>query len=137
TETALKYFVEKAFDPAEPGNFDYVGEYAKRPGITFSAYDDVTESLKRIGGSIKISAEMAEDLPFIVTEINNRLLYQLLMFEEDALLNGTGTGSSITGILNREGLQTETSGGAQDNLDALYRALTKVQLATGLNADGV
>src|SRR5699024_6121173 len=39
--------------------------------------------------------------------------------------------------LNREGLQTETSGGAQDNLDALYRALTKVQLATGLNADGV
>src|SRR5690625_6890907 len=59
------------------------------------------------------------------------------MFEEDALLNGTGTGSSITGILNREGLQTETSGGAQDNLDALYRALTKVQLATGLNADGV
>src|SRR5699024_12190422 len=76
-------------------------------------------------------------LPFIVTEINNRLLYQLLMFEEDALLNGTGTGSSITGILNREGLQTETSGGAQDNLDALSRALTKVQLATGLIADGV
>src|SRR5690625_810586 len=137
TETALKYFVEKAFDPDEHGNFDYVAENAKKPGITFPDYDEITESLKKIAGWIKISDEMAEDLPFIVTEINNRLLYQLLMFEEDALLNGTGTGSSITGILNREGLQTETSGGAQDNLDALYRALTKVQLATGLNADGV
>lgn len=135
--TALKYFVEKAFDPSEGGNFGYVAENARKPGITFPDYDEVTESLKKIAGWIKISDEMAEDLPFLVSEINNRLLYQLLMFEEDALVNGSGTGSSITGILQREGVQTEASGGAEDNLDALYRALTKVQLATGLSADGV
>src|SRR5699024_9954459 len=91
----------------------------------------------KIAGWIKISDEMAEHLPFMVTEINNRLLYQLLMFEEHALLNGTGTGSSITGILNREGLQTETSGGARDDSHALYRALTKGQLAAGMIADGM
>jgi len=137
TATALKYFVEKAFDAEEHGNFKYVGENQKKPGITFPDYDEVTESLKKVAGWIKISDEMAEDLPFLVTEINNRLLYQLLMFEENELLNGAGTGTSIEGILNREGIQTETSEGAGDNLDSLYRALTKVQLATGLTADGV
>lgn len=137
TATSLKYFVEKAFDPTTGGNFNYVAENAKKPGITFPDYDEVTESLKKVAGWIKISDEMAEDLPFLVSEINNRLLYQLLMFEENELLNGTGTGSSIEGILNREGVQTEASGGVADNLDALYRALTKVQLATGLTADGV
>lgn len=137
TATSLKYFVEKAFDPETGGNFNYVAENARKPGITFPDYDEVTESLKKIAGWIKISDEMAEDLPFLVTEINNRLLYQLLMFEENELLNGSGTGTSIEGILNREGVQTETSGGEGDNLDALYRALTKVQLATGLTADGV
>ena len=135
--TALKYFVEKAFDPATGGNFNYVAENAKKPGITFPDYDEVTESLKKIAGWIKISDEMAEDLPFLVSEINNRLLYQLLMFEENALLNGSGTGSNIRGILQRSGLQTETAADNTDNLDALYRALTKVQLATGLTADGV
>src|SRR5690625_3311217 len=137
TATALKYFVEKEFDPATGGNFKYVGENEKKPGITFPDYDEVTESLKKVAGWIKISDEMAEDLPFLVSEINNRLLYQLLMFEENEMLNGTGTGSSIEGILNREGVQTEASGGVAHNLDALYRALTKVQLATGLTADGV
>ena len=137
TATALKYFVEKAFDPASGGNFNYVGENQKKPGITFPDYDEVTESLKKVAGWIKISDEMAEDLPFLVTEINNRLLYQLLMFEENELLNGTGEGTSIQGIFNREGVQTEAAGGVEDNLDSLYRALTKVQTATGLSADGV
>lgn len=137
TATSLKYFVEKAFDPATGGNFDYVGENQKKPGITFPDYNEVTESLKKVAGWIKISDEMAEDLPFLVSEINNRLLYQLLMFEENELLNGTGAGTSIEGIFNREGVQTEASGGVDDNLDALYRALTKVQTATGLTADGV
>src|SRR5690625_6502450 len=50
TETALKYFVEKAFDPDEHGNFDYVAENAKKPGITFPDYDEITESLKKIAG---------------------------------------------------------------------------------------
>lgn len=134
--TALTYFVEKAFDPSTGGNFAYVAENARKPGITFPDYDPVTETLKKIAGWIKISDEMAEDLPFLVSEINNRLLYQLAMYEEAELLNGTGSGN-ITGILQRSGLQTETAASVEDNLDAIYRALTKVQLATGLTADGV
>lgn len=134
--TALTYFVEKAFEAESAGNFAYVKENAKKPGLTFPDYTSVTETLKKIAGWIKISDEMADDLPFLVSEINNRLLYQLTMFEEAELLNGTGSGN-IQGILQRSGLQTEAAKDENDNLDAIYRALTKVQLATGLTADGV
>ena len=136
TSTAIQYFVEQAYDAARDGKFDYVAENARKPGLTFPPYTPVTESLKKIAGWIKISDEMAEDLPFLVSEINNRLLYQLVMMEEAELLNGAG-GGSIAGLLGRSGVQTETAADEADNIDALYRALTKVQLATGLNADGV
>lgn len=136
TATAITYFVEQAYDAARDGKFDYVAENARKPGLTFPPYTPVTESLKKIAGWIKISDEMAEDLPFLVSEINNRLLYQLVMMEEAELLNGAGSGS-ITGLLRRSGVQVETAASEADNMDALYRALTKVQLATGLTADGV
>lgn len=137
TSTAIQYFIENDFDPATGGNFGLVGENQRKPGITFPDYESVTETLRKIAGWIKISDEMAEDIPFIVSEINNRLLYQLLMFEEDQLLNGDGTGLNVRGLLNREGIQTEGAAGAGDLADAVFRARTKVALATGLQADGL
>src|SRR5699024_4125482 len=73
TETALKYFVEKAFDVAEHDNIEYVAESAKKPGIAFPDDDEITRSLKKIARWIKSSDEMAEVLPFIVAEIKNGL----------------------------------------------------------------
>lgn len=137
TSTAITYFIEKAFDPDTGGSFGIVGENERKPGLTFPDYEQVTESLKKIAGWIKVSDEMADDTPFLVSEINGRLLYQLLMFEEDQLLNGDGTGVNIRGILNREGVQTETAADADDLADAVFRARTKVALATGLQADGL
>ena len=137
TSTAIQYFIEKDFDPSTGGNFGIVGENQKKPGLTFPDYESVTETLKKIAGWIKVSDEMSEDLPFLASEINNRLLYQLLMFEEDQLLNGDGTGVNVRGLLNREGIQTETATDGADLADAIFRARTKVALATGLQADGV
>lgn len=137
TATAITYFIENDFDPATGGNFGLVGENAKKPGLTFPDYESVTETLRKIAGWIKVSDEMAEDLPFLVSEINNRLLYQLLMFEEDQLLRGDGSGLNVLGLLNREGVQTETAANDGDLADAVFRARTKVALATGLQADGL
>lgn len=137
TSTSIQYFIEQDFDPASGGNFGLVGENQKKPGLEFPAYESVTETLRKIAGWIKISDEMSEDLPFIVSEINNRLLYQLLMFEEDQLLNGDGTGLNVRGLLNRTGLQTETAADDADLADAIFRARTKIALATGLQADGM
>lgn len=136
TSTAITYFVEKPYNSVTHGGFKTVLENTRKPGITFPDYESVTETLKKIAGWIKLSDEMAEDTPFLASEINNRLLRELLMFEEDQLLNGGG-GADISGLLNRSGLQTETAAAKADNLESIFRALMKVTNATGLAADGI
>ena len=130
----LVYFTEKA---TIEGSVGTVAEGAKKPQIHLPDYDPVTETLKKVAGYIKISDEMTEDAAFLVSEIEGRLLYQLQLAEEDQLLNGTGTGTNVRGLLQRSGLQTETAAGAADVFDAIYRAMTKVETATDLVADGI
>lgn len=133
--TSIQYFVEKAWEASEGNGFGFVAaEGDRKPGLEFPDYDKVTEDLARIAGWIKISDQMAEDTPFLVSEINNRLLHELAMFEERALLNGT---EDLVGLLNREGVQVETATSAADNLEAIFRAMMAVENATGLSADGI
>src|SRR5699024_2635783 len=134
TSTAITYFIENDFDPSTGGNFGIVGENEKKPGITFPDYENVTETLKKIAGWIKVSDEMGEGLSFLASEVNNRLLYQLLMFEEDQLLNGTGSGVNVRGLLNRSAVQAETAAGDADPAATIFRPRTKVSLPTGLEA---
>lgn len=134
---AIVYFVEKVWDKSTNGDFATVAEGADKPGMTPPGYTEVTENLKKIAGWIKLSMEMAEDASFLVSEINNRLLLQLLISEEQQLLSGDGAGTNIKGILNREGLQVKTSANAAGNLDAMYEAINSVYTKTGLRADGI
>jgi HK97 family phage major capsid protein len=131
---AVSYFVEGAVE----GDFATVGETGAKPQMHFVDPTQRTDSLKKIAAWWDMSDEMVEDLPFMVSEINNRGLYMLGMAEERQLLSGDGTGTNLLGILNRSGIQTETSAvGGADDADALFRAMTKVQTATGLGADGI
>jgi HK97 family phage major capsid protein len=57
--------------------------------------------------------------------------------EESQVLRGNGTSPNLLGLLNRVGVQTEASADADDNADALFRAMTKVSIATGLTADAI
>lgn len=133
---AITYFVEGAL----AGDFTTVAEAGAKPQLNYAEPTAVTESLKKIAGFIKESDEMIEDLPFLVSAINGRLLYNLALFEEDQLLSGNGTGTNIKGVLNRTGVQTEaaaTGVSGADNADAVFRAITKVQTGAGLDADGI
>ncbi|MBA3781016.1 MAG: phage major capsid protein [Nocardioides sp.] len=131
---AISYFVEGAVE----GAYTTVAEGAQKPQIHIADPTQVTDALKKIAAWFDTTDEMAEDLPFWVSEVNNRGLYLLSMFEEAQLLNGNGTGSNVLGLLNRSGIQTETAvTSSADNADALFRALTKVQTATGLVADSL
>lgn len=132
TATAITYYVEKLRE----GDFEAVAETGLKPQLHYT-YDQVTDALTKIAGRIKVSDEMMEDLAFLVSEINQRLLYDLGIFEEQQLLNGNGTAPQLTGLLNRSGVQVETAASLADNADAVFRALTKVQTATGLTADGI
>lgn len=131
---AVSYFVEGAVE----GAFTTVAEGAAKPQMHFVDPTAKTDSLKKIAAWFDQSDEMTEDLDFMVSEINNRGLYLLGMFEEAQLLSGPGTGTTVLGLLNRSGIQTEVSAaGGADDAAALFRSMTKVQTATGLAADGI
>lgn len=130
---AITYFVEGAIE----GNFATVAEGGQKPQIHVTDPTPVTDAIKKIAAWFDNTDEMVEDLPFWVSEINNRGLYQLALVEESQLLNGLGTGSTVKGLLKRDGIQTEASANNKDNEDAIFRAITKVQTATGLDADGI
>lgn len=72
----------------------------------------MTDALKKIAGFIKLTDEFLEDAPFLKSEIDGRLLYDLAWFEQQ-LLNGNGSGQNVLGLLNRSGIQTETRGGGR------------------------
>jgi HK97 family phage major capsid protein len=132
---AITYFVEGALE----GDFTTVAENAQKPQLHFVNPTPVTDALKKIAGFIKESDEIIEDLPFLVSAINGRLLYQLDLFTENQILNGNGTGTNLRGLLNRSGIQTLGSAGdaAADNADLLFEAITAVSTGSDLDADGI
>lgn len=130
--TTIKYFVEGARE----GNFTSVGENGQKPQIHYGNPTPVTESLTKIAGFIKESDELLDDLPFWVSAINDRLLYDLSVQEEWQLLQGAGAGNDLVGLLNRS-IGTEVSADVEENADALFRAMTKVQVNSGLIPDGI
>ncbi|WP_461004826.1 phage major capsid protein, partial [Terrabacter terrigena] len=131
---AITYFVEGAAE----GNFATVAEGGQKPQLHIADPVAKTDAAKKIAGWWDTADEMIEDLDFWVSEINNRGLYLLSLVEESQVLNGDGTGSNVLGLLNRSGIQTETQAATGDSAqDAIFRAMTKVQTATGLQADAI
>lgn len=133
SSNAVTYLVEGAVE----GGITTVGPGGAKPQFHIADPEQRTDALKKLAGFIKFIDEMVEDAAFWVSEINQRGLYLLALAEENQLLNGDGLGSNVLGLRNRSGIQTETSASAADNADAIYRALSKVQTATGLSADGI
>jgi len=132
--TAVTYFVE---NPTVEGNFSTVAESGQKPQFHIGAPTTRTDALRKIAGILSFTDEMIEDLEFWVSEINQRGLYMLALAEENQLLNGDGSGNNLLGLRNRSGVQVVTSTGATDDADALFRAATAVQTASGLTADAI
>lgn len=123
--------------PALEGKPEFIGEAEKKPGIKIGKPTWQTDALGEIAGHFTISDDMAEDAPFVVSEINSEGLFALALAEEHDLLFGDGSGKRLTGILERKGVQTLTAKSKDDNLEALYRAITKARTGSGRPADGI
>lgn len=134
---AISYLVEGAME----GDFAAVAEGAAKPQIHFVDPTSVTDTLKKIAGWIRMTDEFIEDADFLRSEIDNRLMYQLQYRVEQQLLNGSGSGANILGLLNRSGIQTEVSASfattPKDWEQAIFRASTKIETNSGLPADGI
>ena len=113
-----------------------VGEAGAKPQLHVTDPTWRNDSLAEIAGWFSVSDDMAEDMAYMVSEINTTAVYDLQLKEEAQLLSGTGTGNTLLGILNRSGVQAATKG-ADTPADAIFKALTQVQAATGYAADGV
>lgn len=131
-QQAITYFVETARD----GDFKAVAEGAAKPQLKYN-YEKHTDGLSKIAGWIRESDEVLEDLKFLASEINNRLLADLALAEEAQVLAGDGSGANLKGVLNRSGIQTETAKSNDELADALYKATTKIQNGANLQADGI
>lgn len=136
---SFSYHVQTPFNPAADGGYNYVAEGGTKPAMSFG-FTAVTETLRKIAGIYKLTDESLEDLDYLASIINTQALARLGIYEENELLNGSGAGH-IIGLLNRSGIQTEAAGayvsGVGDNANAVFRAMTKIQTAAFLPADGL
>lgn len=96
-------------------------------GITFTLE---SEAVRTLAHWIPVSKQVLDDSPMLQSFIEGRLQYGLKLEEEDQLLNGTGTGSNLSGILNSDNFTAYTRAQTGDtNIDTLRRAITQAALS--------
>lgn len=117
------------------GAAGFVAEGAAKPQVKVNDPTWVTDALTEIAGWFTLTDTMAEDIPYVVSEINSTLVYDMQLREELALLSGDGTANSLTGILNR-GILSH-SAGVDSNPDAVFKATTKIQQTSGFSCDAL
>lgn len=127
----IKYPVYGAFE----GGAKTVKEGAQKPQLHLPEPTWLMDSLAEVAAWWKISDDMAEDLPYVVSEIDQHAKYNLLLQEEIQLVSGDGSDANINGVLNRE---VQTLAKAKDSdQDRIFKATTLISTATGFPADAV
>ena len=131
TGQAIKYPVYGAFE----GAAGTVAEGGKKPQMHLPDPTWVTDTLHEVAAFWKVSDTMAEDLPYIVSEIDSHAQYNLKLVEEMQLLAGDGTDPNMQGLYGRD-IQTIAQG-ADTDADRIFKATTLINNATGFVADAV
>jgi HK97 family phage major capsid protein len=131
TMNSIPYIKETSFT-----NYaDMVAEEGEKPEATLLT-EDATAPVKKIAVVLKVTDEMYADFPMLRDYINTRLRFMVLAKEEQQLLNGTGAGNQITGILQTSGIQTQAKGG-DSNFIAIHKAITKIRSVGFYEPDGI
>ncbi|OAZ41179.1 hypothetical protein A9Z40_03105 [Microbacterium arborescens] len=130
--TAITYPVYGALE----GGTDEVAEGGQKPQMHVGDPEWKTDSLSEVAGWFKMTDDMAEDLPYVVSEINSTALYDLAQRSEQAILSGDGRGTNLLGLRNRPGVQVHAQG-LDTVADAIFKGMQRVTTATGFQADGI
>jgi HK97 family phage major capsid protein len=120
TMNSIPYIKETSFTNAA----DMVAEEGEKPEATL-ATEDATAPVKKIAVLIKVTDEMFADFPMMRDYVNTRLRFMVEAKEEQQLLNGTGAGNQITGILQTSGIQTQAL--STDIAETTMKAITKIR----------
>lgn len=128
----LEYVRETGFtNAAEP-----VTEGTLKPRSTLT-YDLVSTGVKTLAHIYKASKQILADFGQLASDINNELTYGLKLVEETQILNGSGTGANLLGILPQATAYSGAFTPANDqNIDTLRLAILQAELAL-LPADAI
>lgn len=124
---ALQYFVEGARE----GDFAITAEGAQKPQIHYVDYTKETATLQKIAGIIKESDEMRDDLSFLASAINSRLLYDL---------NNKVQKQLVAWLIGTSGIQTGDIAVGNTEVfiaDYILKAAADIEAESGFAADGI
>lgn len=119
--------------------------FALKPHSNLSVEGD-TASVRTIAHWEVAARNVLDDEPVLQGIVENELMYGLQLTEDYQILQGTGTGQDLLGILNTPGIQsiaqgTSPSTGDDNAIDVVRRAMTLAFLAnyeaTGVVADPI
>lgn len=99
---------------------------AEKPKSTYTVerIEDTVSTIAHVTEAI--DRALLSDFDQLVDFLNNQLRLGVLLEEEDQILNGTGVGANLLGILATPGIQTQALG-ADPVPDAFYKAMTKIR----------
>jgi HK97 family phage major capsid protein len=121
----------------ESGTFGALetAEGASKPedGVTFT---DALAPVQTIAAWQKIRKQALADYAAIRSMIDGRLRYSVMRRLEGQILNGDGTGSNLTGVLNTSGIGTVAFVGTVPLAELVLTGITNVYLADA-EANGV
>lgn len=131
TSKTITYVEENAGTNAA----DTVAEGSAKPESALS-FTTKSTVVTKIATWIPVTDELMEDEPALRGIIDARLRLFIQLAEEDQLMNGSGSSPDLRGMLNVSGIQTQAKGG-DPTPDAIYKAMTKIQIQAKLQPDGV
>lgn len=106
-------------------------------GETDIVYEPDTATARTIAHHTTVSRQALDDIEGLQRDINDVLLYELLLKEEGQILAGNGVGVSINGIITQAAnYDTAFNVAGDTKLDRLRHAILQVALARG-EADGI
>ena len=125
---AITYFLQDAYE----GTPAVTAENAKKPQNS-TGFTPTTLALSKIAAYIKETDEIVTDAPFLASEVQNALLYQLGLVEDATLI---GAVAGTTGIL--AGTYGAGSGSiAADFADGLLYAIKAIKSSSAYDASVV
>lgn len=95
--TTTKDYVNWIEQYDEEGNPIFIAEGQKKPYAKV-AHKEVEQKVKQVAVLGKVSERMIEDLPRLITEIQNNLIRRLEIELENGLISGDGIDEELTGI---------------------------------------
>jgi HK97 family phage major capsid protein len=109
------------------GSASAVGEASSKPEVTITWTTD-NAVIKKLAAWVPLTTEIIEDAPTLRGYVDTRLAYMLAVREEDQLINGSGTGDNVKGLL-QFGIPTQ---GAGTDVPATFAsAIAKIEMIDG------